>query len=72
MYQIKFGTDGWRGIIAADFTVENVKRVAQGTAEYLKKNHADNLHIVLATIAVLQANCLQKRLHRSCVPMASK
>jgi phosphomannomutase len=47
MYQIKFGTDGWRGIIAADFTVENVKRVAQGTAEYLKKNHADNLHIVL-------------------------
>jgi phosphomannomutase len=47
MYQIKFGTDGWRGIIAADFTVENVERVAQGTAEYLKKNHADNLSIVL-------------------------
>jgi phosphomannomutase len=47
MYQIKFGTDGWRGIIAADFTVDNVKRVAQGTAEYLKKNHADNLNIVL-------------------------
>lgn len=47
MYQIKFGTDGWRGIIAAEFTVENVKRVAQGTAEYIKKNHPDNLHIVL-------------------------
>lgn len=47
MYQIKFGTDGWRGIIAADFTIENVERVAQGTAEYLKKNHADNLSIVL-------------------------
>lgn len=47
MYQIKFGTDGWRGIIAADFTVENVKRVSQGTAEYIKKNHADNLSIVL-------------------------
>jgi len=47
MYQIKFGTDGWRGIIAAEFTVENVKRVAQGTAEYIKKHHADNMTIVL-------------------------
>jgi phosphomannomutase len=47
MYQIKFGTDGWRGIIAADFTVENVKRVAQGTAEYIKQHHTDNLHVVL-------------------------
>jgi phosphomannomutase len=37
MYQIKFGTDGWRGIIAAEFTVDNVKRVAQGTADYIKK-----------------------------------
>ncbi len=47
MYQIKFGTDGWRGIIANEFTVDNVKRVAQGTAEYIKKNHANNLSIVL-------------------------
>jgi phosphomannomutase len=47
MYQIKFGTDGWRGIIAAEFTVENVKRVAQGTATYIKQNHGDNLSIVL-------------------------
>ena len=47
MYTIKFGTDGWRGIIADEFTVENVKRVAQGTAEYIKNKHADNLSIVL-------------------------
>jgi phosphomannomutase len=33
---IKFGTDGWRGIIADDFTYDNVRRVAQGTAEYMK------------------------------------
>ncbi|MBC7381798.1 MAG: phosphoglucomutase/phosphomannomutase family protein [Bacteroidia bacterium] len=38
MYVIKFGTDGWRGIIADEFTVENVKRVAQGTASYIKEN----------------------------------
>lgn len=47
MYQIKFGTDGWRGIIAAEFTVDNVKRVAQGTAGYIKQKHSDNLTIVL-------------------------
>jgi alpha-D-glucose phosphate-specific phosphoglucomutase len=32
--EIKFGTDGWRGIIADDFTFENVRRVAQATADY--------------------------------------
>jgi len=32
---IKFGTDGWRAIIAKDFTVENVTRVAEATAEWL-------------------------------------
>ncbi|MDP1727730.1 MAG: phosphoglucomutase/phosphomannomutase family protein [Bacteroidota bacterium] len=46
-YQIKFGTDGWRGIIADEFTVENVKRVAQGTADYISKNCAGNLSIVI-------------------------
>lgn len=38
MYQIKFGTDGWRAIIAKEFTVENVARVTEGTAAWLKKN----------------------------------
>jgi phosphomannomutase len=47
MDPIKFGTDGWRGIIAAEFTVENVKRVAQGTAAYIKQAHANNLNVVL-------------------------
>lgn len=37
MNKIKFGTDGWRAIIADDFTVENVKRVAYATALWLKK-----------------------------------
>ena len=34
MSSIKFGTDGWRGIIAKDFTVDNVKRVAKATADW--------------------------------------
>lgn len=33
---IKFGTDGWRGIIAEDYTFENVRYCAQGLAEYLE------------------------------------
>ncbi len=33
--KIKFGTDGWRAIIAQEFTVYNVARVAQGQAQWL-------------------------------------
>src|SRR5574337_1094492 len=36
--KIKFGTDGWRAIIAKNFTVENVTRVAEATAAWLNKN----------------------------------
>src|SRR5438046_262461 len=35
---IRFGTDGWRGIIADDFTYENVRRVAGAIASYVLKN----------------------------------
>src|SRR5216110_408162 len=35
---IKFGTDGWRGIIADDFTYDNVRRVAGAIASYVLKN----------------------------------
>ena len=34
MGQIKFGTDGWRAVIAEDFTFTNVARVAQAAADY--------------------------------------
>jgi len=33
--EIKFGTDGWRGVIAEDYTFDNVRRCAQGFASYL-------------------------------------
>ena len=35
--EIKFGTDGWRGLIADDFTFENVRRVAGAIASYVLK-----------------------------------
>jgi phosphomannomutase len=39
--KIKFGTDGWRAIIAQDFTVYNVARVSQGLADWLLKRGAE-------------------------------
>ncbi|MBI2850778.1 MAG: phosphoglucomutase/phosphomannomutase family protein [Chloroflexi bacterium] len=33
---MKFGTDGWRGIIAEDFTFDNVRLCAQGVADYVR------------------------------------
>ena len=41
MGQIKFGTDGWRAIIADDFTFRNVERVAQATADYWNSHPVD-------------------------------
>ena len=38
MSDIRFGTDGWRAVIADDFTFDNVRLVAQATAEWLKRD----------------------------------
>lgn len=44
--KIKFGTDGWRAIIAEKYTVENVARVSMATAIWVKKNF-DNPSVVI-------------------------
>ena len=44
--QIKFGTDGWRGVLADDFTFGNVRRVAQATAQYMRTRSNEPLAIV--------------------------
>lgn len=36
--KIKFGTDGWRAVIADEFTFENVELVSKAIAQYLKNN----------------------------------
>ena len=38
MSKVKFGTDGWRAVIAEDFTFANVERVSQAAAEYWEAN----------------------------------
>jgi len=45
--EIKFGTDGWRGIIADDFTFDNVRRVAGAIASYVLKNEDPNRGVVV-------------------------
>lgn len=46
MTKIKFGTDGWRAIIAQEYTTDNVARVAYATAKWIK-NNTDNHKIVI-------------------------
>src|SRR5229473_860405 len=47
MTQIKFGTDGWRGLIADDFTFENVRRVAGAIASYVLKHEDPTRGVVI-------------------------
>lgn len=69
MSDIKFGTDGWRGAIAEDYTFDNVRRCAQGFAAYLLANGAaekgavvgydqrfNSEHFAAAAAEVLAAN----------------
>ena len=46
-YKIKFGTDGWRGEIADDYTFENLRRAAQGFASYLLENNRRGQWVVV-------------------------
>jgi alpha-D-glucose phosphate-specific phosphoglucomutase len=73
--QIRFGTDGWRGIIAEDFTFHNVRICAQAVADYLRQNGLDTGGLVIgydtrfasedfaaAAAEVLAANGIRVRL----------
>lgn len=44
---IKFGTSGWRGIIARDFTFDNVRLATQGIADYLSKVQSPKSKVVI-------------------------
>ena len=46
MTKIKFGTDGWRAIIAEEYTVDNVSRVSIAVANYLNEKF-DNPSVVI-------------------------
>ena len=80
-YKIKFGTDGWRGVIADDYTFDNLRRAAQGFASYLlekgfagrwvvvghdKRFHSENF--AAAAAEVLVGNGLNVYLTDSATP----
>ncbi len=79
--RIHFGTDGWRGTIAEDYTFANVRRAAQGFARYLleqgkrgewvvvgydKRFHSENFGAAVAE--VLAANGLRVYLTQEATP----
>ena len=46
--RIQFGTDGWRGVIADDFTFENVRRVAHAIANYIHQYEQPSKGVLVA------------------------
>jgi len=81
MTTIRFGTDGWRGRIAEDYTFENVRRCAQGFATYLARHgrrgekiivghdrRFASEHFAAAVAEVLAANDLHVRLIQGASP----
>lgn len=46
MLKIKFGTDGWRAIIAQDYTVQNVARVSYAVCLWLKKKTENPIIVI--------------------------
>jgi len=46
-FKIHFGTDGWRGEIAEDYTFDNVRRATQGFASYLLNHAKSNAWVVV-------------------------
>jgi alpha-D-glucose phosphate-specific phosphoglucomutase len=80
-FKIQFGTDGWRGVIAEDYTFDNVRRASQGFASYLleqgrqgqwvivghdKRFHSENF--AAAASEVLAANGLNVYLTDGATP----
>jgi len=81
MGKIRFGTDGWRAVIAEEYTFNNVRRCAQGFSDYLisqgyqgewvvigydKRFHSENFAAVCAEVLV--ANNLRVHLTQEATP----
>lgn len=45
--QIKFGTSGWRAVIADEFTIANVRRAVTGIARYVTSQKSSGAHVVI-------------------------
>ncbi len=45
--QIKFGTSGWRAVMAEEFTFSNVRRAINGIARYVKSQRSDGARVIV-------------------------
>ena len=45
--QIKFGTSGWRAVVADEFTFANVRRAVRGIARYVAKKNANGARVIV-------------------------
>ena len=68
---IKFGTDGWRAIIAQEFTFANVERVAQAYADYLATTRQEPLLNQLVAVGQVSRDESQSAMFREVAAKAS-
>lgn len=61
---IKFGTDGWRAIIAKDYTFENLSRVSQATARWLTDNQITENGVIIGHDARFQGRAFAEHVAR--------
>ena len=45
--EIKFGTSGWRAVMAEEFTFANVRRALNGIARYVKSQKAQGARVIV-------------------------
>ena len=64
---IKFGTDGWRAVIAADYTFANVERVAQAYADYLKSPKEPSLVKQLVDVGQISKDEAEESCSGECI-----
>ena len=71
---IKFGTDGWRGVIAREFTFENLALVAQATMDYLNREGLGDNGVVIGYDRRFQsrdfARCVAEVAAGNAIPVA--
>jgi len=58
---IEFGTDGWRAVIADEYTFQNVERVTRATARWIEREYGADRPVVLAHDARFQGRAFAER-----------
>jgi phosphomannomutase len=68
---IKFGTDGWRAVIAREFTFANLERVAQAYADYLRKTKQESLSSQLVAVGQISRDEAESKMFQGVISKAT-